>query len=450
MRFAVALMVAITLLVSAATAIAIVMSTHDSGPRMIHTVSRRDLVVTVVEQGMLESSVNTEIKSRVRGWNTVTWVVDSGTVVEKGDLLLTMDTLFVEEQIDERTKYANWSRSSAERSAAVVERSKLAVREFEKGRYITQVMAKQTEVSVAQSKLNSARNMLRHAREKVASGYASELEIEEKQFAVEQAELNVKLKHTELDVLKRFTHAEQLQTLKGNLVATKAKHEANAERAMADASRRDRALAELPHCKVRAPRAGLVIHPNAAKWESGPIAQGTSIHKDKVLLLMPDLTKMQVKVAVHESMVDRIKVGHPANVTLPDQTLKGSVSEISSVTRPAGWWTGNEVRYDTIVKLPSVPGLKPGMSAEVEIVIAEHSDVLTVPVAAIVETEEGAFCWKKLPDGGMEKQQLELGDSNDVHTIVLKGINEGDQVILNPPRLAKNQTPVEPKVTEKE
>ena len=69
----------------------------------------------------------------------------------------------------------------------------------------------QTEVSVAQSKLNSAGNMLRPAREMVASGYASELELEEKQFAVEQAELDVRLKHTELDVLKRFTYAEQSQ-----------------------------------------------------------------------------------------------------------------------------------------------------------------------------------------------------------------------------------------------
>ena len=107
------------------------------------------------------------------------------------------------------------------------------------------------------------------------SGYLSELELEERQFSRDQSELSVALKRTQLDVLKTYTHAEELETLRGQLAATKAHHEANAERAIADASRRDRALEELPHCIVRSERAGLVIHPNAAQWETAPIAEGS-------------------------------------------------------------------------------------------------------------------------------------------------------------------------------
>ncbi|MCH8046624.1 MAG: hypothetical protein IID44_23220 [Planctomycetes bacterium] len=63
------------------------------------------------------------------------------------------------------------------------------------------------------------------------------------------------------------------------------------------------------------------------------------------------------------------------NITLPDKTLQGSVAAVASVTQPAGWWTGNVVRYDTIIQLPSLPGLRPGMSAEVEVLIARlYSD----------------------------------------------------------------------------
>ena len=71
------------------------------------------------------------------------------------------------------------------------------------------------------------------------------------------------------------------------------------------------------------------------------------------------------------------------------------------------------------------------MSAEVEVILAEHHDVLTVPVAAVVETEEGDFCWVRTDDK-TSKRRLDLGDSNDVFILVKAGLNEGEEVVLNP------------------
>jgi multidrug efflux pump subunit AcrA (membrane-fusion protein) len=164
---------------------------------------------------------------------------------------------------------------------------------------------------------------------------------------------------------------------------------------------------------------------------------------------MPDLSRMQVKVGIHESVIDRIKPGLSARVTLPDKTLTGTVSEVASVTRPAGWWTGNEVKYETIVELPSVEGLKPGMSAEVEVLIARYEDVLMIPVAAVVETDEGSLCWVKTAKGA-RRRPLKLGDTNDVFTVVETGLKEGDEVVLNPfafqeARMAAARTPDETK-----
>lgn len=118
-------------------------------------------------------------------------------------------------------------------------------------------------------------------------------------------------------------------------------------------------------------------------------------------------------------------------MTLPDRTLEAKVSTVASVTRPAGWWTGNVVKYDTIIELPAEEGLKPGMSAEVEVVMAVHEDVLTIPVAAVVETEQGDFCWVKTAERPT-RRTLQLGDSNDVFIVVTAGLKEGDEVVLNP------------------
>lgn len=73
----------------------------------------------------------------------------------------------------------------------------------------------------------------------------------------------------------------------------------------------------------------------------------------------------------------------------------------------------------------------PGMSAEVEVIIARYEDVLTIPVVAVVETGEGHFCWVKTA-GGAQQRTLVLGDSNGIFTVVEKGLQEGDEVVLNP------------------
>lgn len=407
------------------------MTPEEEGPRLTYEVKRGRLAVTITEEGLLESAKNTEIKCRVRGKNTVLWVIASGTVVKPGDELVRLDSLEIEEQIDERTKFAHWSRSSAERSEASLTRAELAVDEYEKGRYIAEKMALEKDLVIAQAHLKSAMNILKHAKMMARNNYVSDLEIEEKEFMVEQAKLNVDFKTTELEVLEKFTQAEQVQTLSGNLASIGATHKANVERAMADASRRDRALEEIQHCVVRAERAGLVIHPNAAKWELRPIEEGATVHKDQVLLLMPDLSQMRVKVGVHESVIDRMKPGLKARVSLPDQELIGEVAKVASVTKPAGWWTGNEVRYDMQVSVPNQSNLRPGMSAQVEVLIAEYEDVLMIPVAAIVETASGPACWVK-SKGKAKRRNLVLGDTNDMFTIVEGGLKEGEQVVLNP------------------
>lgn len=398
---------------------------------LTHQIKRGNLLVTVNEQGMLESAENLEIKSKVRGYNAVLWIIDSGTFVEKGDELVRLNSLFIQEQIDERTKYSNWSQSAADRSAADVARSKLAVSEYEQGRYQAELMTLEKDVAVAEATLRNSEDRLSHVTVMANSGYISKLEIEEKIFAAKQARLNLELKKTQLNVLSKFTFKEQMQTLTGGLTSIQANHKANAERATADASRRDRALEEIQYCVIKAPRSGLVIHPNAAKWESAPIAEGTNVHKDQVLLLMPDLQQMQVKVGVHESSVKQVKKGQQAKVVMAQGTLAGAVTDVASITKPAGWWTGNQVRYDTVISLPAEEGLRPGMSGDVEITIAEHKDVVLIPVAAVVEQGDEAYCWVLTPPGPQRKQ-IQLGDSNDVFSIVEQGLQENDEVLLNP------------------
>jgi len=109
-------------------------------------------------------------------------------------------------------------------------------------------------------------------------------------------------------------------------------------------------------------RDGIVIHPTAEAWKEAPeIEEGATVHKNQVLLLMPDMSQMQVKIGIHESLVDRVDEGKTARVKLRDEVIDATVSSVSLAARPAGWWSGSVVKYDTIIRLPTMVGLKPGM-----------------------------------------------------------------------------------------
>ncbi|MCH7918516.1 MAG: hypothetical protein IIC50_11080 [Planctomycetes bacterium] len=408
-------------------------SSRENGPKKTYTVARGDLWVTVTEKGVLESADNTEIKCQVRGASTVIWAIESGSYVTPGDELVRLETLAIEEAISERTKYSHWSRSAAERSAADVARAELATSEYLEGRYRTELMTLEKNLTLAQSDQLTAQNILAHSETMARRGYVSDLDVQEGTHWRTRAALNVDLTKKRIEVLERYTKAMELETLKGNLNEARARHAANVERAKMDEARRVLAVEELGYCVIKAERTGLVIYPSLAAWKKAPeIEEGATVHRDQILLIMPDLSKMQVEIGIHESIIDRIRPGLAARITLPDKTLDGEVTSVAAVTNPAGWWTGNAVKYDTVIKLPPVPGLRPGMSAEVEVIVQRHENVLIIPVGVVLQTVQGDFCWIKTAAGVNQRRPLQLGDTNDEFIVVNVGLEEGDEVLLDP------------------
>ncbi|MEM9646095.1 MAG: hypothetical protein AAF989_13990, partial [Planctomycetota bacterium] len=273
---------------------------------------------------------------------------------------------------------------------------------------------------------------LKHSKMLSRSEYASELEVEEREFAVSQADLNVGLTTTRIEVLRHFTKKEELVRLEGELRAAQATHKADVERALADKNRLDRAKEELAACTIVAKRPGLVIYPTGEEWKDAPeIEEGATVRKDQTLLLMPDLNEMQVNVGVHESIIDRMVSGMEAQVTLNHKPIHAEVTYVASVAKPASWWNGNVVKYDCIVSLPSNLGMRPGMSAEVVVILARYQDVLTVPVAACIETNEGLACWVA-EESNFVRRSLKVRDGNDMNLLVDEGLQEGEIVVLDP------------------
>lgn len=402
-------------------------------PKLTHTIARQDLNVTVTENGTLESANNTEIRCRVRGANlTIVSIVDNGTEVKPGDVLVRIDTKTIEDNINtQKIAFQNASAALAQ-SESDVAVARINITEYVEGTYRSELKTKEKDVAIAKAKRESAESVLRYAQAMFSKGYVSELEVKSKQHSLQQAHLELEVKETELDVLNRFTKAKKLQEFQGILKAKEAKLASDVSAVALEKSKIEREEKQLANCVITAQHAGMVIYAENQEWEEKPdIREGATIREDQRLLLMPDLTQMQVKFGIHEARIKDVRSGMPAKVQIQDRVFEGEVQSIASVAKPGGWWNGNMVKYEAIIKFQALPGLKPGMSAKVEVSLSQHKNVETIPVAAVVEQDERYYCWV-VTASGMERREVEIGDADDQFLVAKAGVKEGDVVAVNP------------------
>ncbi len=72
------------------------------------------------------------------------------------------------------------------------------------------------------------------------------------------------------------------------------------------------------------------------------------------------------------------------------------------------------------------------MTAEIEVTVNRQENVLMIPLSAVEETDAGDFCWVRTRDGAAQRRLLTLGDRNTEFIAVTSGIEEDDDVFLNP------------------
>jgi RND family efflux transporter MFP subunit len=270
----------------------------------------------------------------------------------------------------------------------------------------------------------------------VRKNFATPLQLEADQFAVERAKIDLRTAEITKDALVDFTKPKTVKTLEAARDAAEAlRNSAEANLALEEAKLK-RLESQLKNCVITAPQTGMVVYANEQSRRSNSqtsIEEGASVLDGRTILRIPDLTNMQVKVTIHESRIDQIRVGLPAEVRIGDRDkMTGEVLSIANQPESSNWFSSNVKEYATIVKINGeTKGLKPGMTAIVDIQIADLQDVLAVPVSAVVEQRGKFYAWVHTP-GGPERRPLLLGLTNDKMIEIRDGLNEGEMVYLNP------------------
>lgn len=425
------------------------------GTMLTHVVQPGDLVITVTEDGNLESANNVDIKCEVAGGSTILWIVKDGKLVEKGEELARLDSSQLEDQINQQKINYEKARANLVQAEKDYNVAKIAVQEYLEGTYRKELQELEKQITIALENLRSAENMLQHTQSMFRKGYVSPLQLETQQFSVERAKLDLATAQTAKEVLEKFTKVKMLQDLESKRDTAEARK--NSERAAfeLEESRLKRLLAQLEKTVIRAPQAGMVVYANDPTRgrmgsQSPQIEEGAMVREQQTIFRLPDLSQMQVKVTVHESKVDQIKPGMRARIRVQAQEFQGTVSSVANQPEPTMWFSSQVKEYATYVKIDGeAKDLRPGMTAEVEILVAHLKDVLSVPVAAVVEQRGKYYCWVR-KGNQVERRPLVLGASNDKFIEVKDGLAAGDEVVLNPRAVvaeARSEEPV-PESTE--
>lgn len=366
---------------------------------------RRRILNTVRERGMVESASATTISSRVSGTTTIVRVVEEGRRVRKGEVIVELDDSALKEksviqqivvakaqarlkQVQSELMVQN--RHSAAAAAAAkkaLEVAKLVRKQWQEkdGEYALQIATVDAEMRIAEARLQAARNQL---KTKGADNDAARVAFAEAESTLKVANVKRKLlaaaerglpaAKRDLDVLRGEADLLEIQQRIGARKSAAAAALRAAQSAVAVETRGlARIQREIENCKIRATRDGNAFYANQRSRRSEPVVieEGTTIRERQPIIQIVDTEKLQFRLRVHESHINRVQERLPVTLridALPDKTLLGTVRSIAEMPQKGDWPNTDVLSFEVVVSISQPPKeLKIDMSGEAEIDVSK-------------------------------------------------------------------------------
>lgn len=397
-----------------------------------YEVYRETLRVTVTEDGNLESAENTEVKCEIPGGSTILWIIDEGESVKAGDKLVELDQAAIEDARDQQKGVVDEARAARVQAEQNVKAAEIAIKEYRDGTFTQEEQIAMANIEIAKENQATAQNLLEHSKKMLRKGFATPLQVRSDEFAVRRSELELKAAQIALTVLQDFTKDKMMTELQATADAAVALKDSKVAALELELKKLERLEQKLDKAVIYAPKDGMVIYANErSRYSSVTIELHSAVKEGQSIIRLPDLSNMNAKVLVNESKIELLTIDAPANLKIGERTFPGTVTAIANQPERGSW--GSDIKeYATIVSIDGdAAGLKPGMTAEVEILVDVFENALTIPVAAVVEQKGTYFCWVKTPSGPERRPLVALG-TNDRKMAVSDGVKQGEFVILNP------------------
>lgn len=438
---------------------------------------RGTLEIKVIERGSLESAANVQLTSKVEGSTAIIKIVEEGTRVEKGQLLVELDssklrTDHTQQQIV--VKQAEAAEMAAVEALAIqrtqnesdtaaaqlkLDLAVLDLTKYQEGEFKQLKNTIEGEIALASEEVTRSKESYEFTKRIASKGYATPAAVEADRIAEKKAVINHEAALEKLKVLVEFESVRQLKEKEANskefvreLERVRRKGEAALTQCEADlASRKltasvektklERLDQQIEACKLFAPQEGLVVYANQQGGRGGSqelmIQEGAMVRERQAIINLPDISRMRVNARIHESKIDLIEEGLPARIRVdaqPGKVFSGKVDTVSLVPLSGNWPNFNLKEYSTTVAIGEADAstsLKPGLTAEVEILVDTISNALLIPIQCIVERGGRHFVFvAKGPV--VSRREVKIGRTNDSHVELKDGLTVGEMAVQNP------------------
>ncbi|MBA4147125.1 MAG: efflux RND transporter periplasmic adaptor subunit [Verrucomicrobia bacterium] len=320
------------------------------------------------------------------------------------------------------------------------------------------------EKQTAEQQRSLSRTKLAGTRLLFERGFVTQTELDTEEITAKNNELKVATTVTAYNLFIKYEFQKQAQELVSKyeealrglerekkegiskLAQSRARLKGAEGRYNIEANQRRDWLAQLEKCQLRAQKPGLVVYGGGSSdgyySNNEQIREGAAVRERQPIITIPDMTRMGVRVKVHESYIQKIHRGLPAKIQVdafPNRKLMGEVTKVALLPDSQNRWTNPDLKvYQTMVTIVGTHDwLKPGMSAKVEILVKQLDDVLYVPLQAVSELAGKHFCY--VAGIRVEMREVEIGDFNDEFIEIKKGLNEGENVLLRAPSQSSAQ-----------
>ena len=316
----------------------------------------------------------------------------------------------------------------------------------------------QSDITLAQEELKQSETRHEWTQRLFEQGFVTASEEEQDRMTVQRREIQLQQARTSEDLFIQYEFPKQIETYVSNYEQAIRKLERVRRTALSRLAQADSKLKsseatynlqrqrlsefkeQLEKCIIRAEREGIVVYAGGTDpfRNQEPIEEGTMVRERQEILTIPDMNRMAVRVQVHESSINRVRRGQMALVradAFAEEIMRGEVSRVAMLPDSSRRWMNPDISvFATTVSIDGMhEWLKPGMSAQAEIIIAEYKDVIYVPIQAVTMFNGQRVCYV-VQGGRPVPREIEVGDYNDRYMHVIAGLDVGDEVMLRPPR----------------
>ena len=373
-----------------------------------YTVKRGNFISAVTETGELEAVNSETITAPNISWRfgtmKITKIVDDGTQVKKGDVVVEFDIAEVQKGIDDAIAELEIAKAEY-RKAKATNNSKIEELSFE-------LEKSKIQYEISKLKLEQA-------------VFEAEIDRKKIELDLEKAAINLDKAEQEIENQKSINNEEESKLdLKVTQVQAK----------LAEARE------TLEKFTVKASADGIAIIKKS--WITREKYQiDDQVWSGWPLIGLPDLSTMQAKAQINEVDIAKIDTAQAAKISLdayPDSSYKATVVDISSLARSKEKNSKVKV-FDVIVLLSdNNPKLMPGMTVSCEITINTIQDTIFIPLEALFHKEGANIVYLRQGDK-FKAQNVKIGFENDDFVLITEGLKKDDKIALTDPTLLQDR-----------